>query len=44
MKKYNHTKDPSEILEGLTSTPPGPAAHLADRLTGITDGNEKETE
>lgn len=37
-QKYYHTNDPSEILEGLVSTPPGPAAHLVDRLTGMTDG------
>lgn len=37
-EKYYKTKDPSEILEGLASIPPGPAAHLVDRLTQMTDG------
>ena len=37
-EKFYHTTDPSEILEGLASTPPGPAAHLIDRLTELTDG------
>lgn len=35
--KFYQTTDPSEILE-LASTPPGPAAHLVDRLTELTDG------
>jgi|Transcript_25161 lipid-binding SYLF domain-containing protein len=37
-EKYYKTKDPSEILEGLASIPPGPAAQLVKRLTLLTNG------